>query len=528
MKNHLIILILLSIIALWPFFKKGYFESHDGEWMVIRFSAFHQTLSAGQFPVRFVDRLNNNYGYPVLNFLYPLPFYFAEIPKALGFGFVDSVKIIFVFSTVSSVVTMYWALSQVFDKRAGFAGAALYLFVPYRFLDLYVRGSLGEGVAFMFVPLILGSIFKIKKGQKIFLPILAFATAGLILSHNVTAAVFIPFFVFFSYLVTKKLRMFLSAYVLGIAMSSFFIIPALHDLRYVKLSQIRISELQDHLVSLHKLIIPSWGYGPNPNSPDGLSPQLGIVTVGIFAITLFLVVTRKIKDRLIIYCLLAVVLSAVLMTKTSLPVWQAIPSADIIQFPWRLLSAVVFIAAFLAAYQVNISEKKSLLAVLVVIAAFVSTILYTKQAVFVARGDSFYSTNEDTTTVRDEYLPLWVKEKKQNRAYKKIEIIGDGQIIRENIQASKYQAIISAKENIQVVVNTIYFPGHQVKAYGLEAPIKYDNQYGLITFQLPEGNRTVIISYGRSPIHLISEAISLAALFTGGGYFYYLWRKQNS
>src|SRR3989344_6542362 len=101
MKKHLILLIFVSLIALWPFFKKGFFESHDGEWMVIRFSAFHQTLAAGQFPVRFVDRLNNNYGFPVTNFLYPLPFYLSEIPKALGFGFVDSVKITFISSTVS-------------------------------------------------------------------------------------------------------------------------------------------------------------------------------------------------------------------------------------------------------------------------------------------------------------------------------------------------------------------------------------------------------------------------------------------
>src|SRR3989344_8938078 len=64
-----IFLIFVSLIALWPFFRKGFYTSHDGEWMIIRFTAFHQTLAAGQFPVRFVDRLNNNYGYPVLNFL---------------------------------------------------------------------------------------------------------------------------------------------------------------------------------------------------------------------------------------------------------------------------------------------------------------------------------------------------------------------------------------------------------------------------------------------------------------------------
>src|SRR3972149_7418364 len=100
MKKYLILIIFLSLLALWPFFKKGYFETHDGDWIIIRFSAFHQTLAASQIPVRFVDRLNNNYGYPVFNFLYPLPFYLAEIPKVLGFGFVDSVKIVLIISTV--------------------------------------------------------------------------------------------------------------------------------------------------------------------------------------------------------------------------------------------------------------------------------------------------------------------------------------------------------------------------------------------------------------------------------------------
>src|SRR3990172_7861508 len=107
MKKYYLVLIALSLIALWPFFKKGYFETHDGEWIVIRFSAFHQTLASGQFPVRFVDRLNNNYGYPVLNFLYPLPFYLSEAPKALGFDFVDSVKIVFILSTIASSLAMF-------------------------------------------------------------------------------------------------------------------------------------------------------------------------------------------------------------------------------------------------------------------------------------------------------------------------------------------------------------------------------------------------------------------------------------
>src|SRR3989304_7647293 len=104
MKRHILILVVVSLIAIWPFFKKGFYESHDGEWMIIRFTAFHQTLRAGNFPVRFTDRLNNNYGYPVLNYLYPMPFYLSEVPKSLGFSFIESVKILFAASAVFSTL----------------------------------------------------------------------------------------------------------------------------------------------------------------------------------------------------------------------------------------------------------------------------------------------------------------------------------------------------------------------------------------------------------------------------------------
>src|SRR3990167_6292750 len=228
MKKYLILIIFLSLLALWPFFKKGYFETHDGDWFIIRFSAFHQTLAAGQFPVRFVDRLNNNFGYPVFNFLYPLPFYFAEIPKLLGFNFQESIKIISVLSTVFSVVAMYWALSQKFSKEASLAGAIIYLFIPYRFVDLYVRGSFGENVAFLFIPLILGSIFKVTKGNKLFLPILTFFVAGLILSHNVMAMIFVPTLFLVGMVVSKAEKLKIAgAFFVGFLISIFFWFPAL-------------------------------------------------------------------------------------------------------------------------------------------------------------------------------------------------------------------------------------------------------------------------------------------------------------
>ena len=88
-KVHYIVwilpLILISIFILFPLLKPGFIVSDDGDWMVIRLSAFFQSLREGQFPVRFLGRLNYNYGYPVANFMYPAFLYFGSLIHILGF-----------------------------------------------------------------------------------------------------------------------------------------------------------------------------------------------------------------------------------------------------------------------------------------------------------------------------------------------------------------------------------------------------------------------------------------------------------
>ena len=527
MKKYYLIILFLTLLALWPFFKKGFFESHDGEWMVIRFSAFHQTLTSGQFPVRFVDRLNNNYGYPVANFLYPLPFYLAEIPKILGFGFVDSIKIIFVLSTLASTLVMFWALSQIFDKWASLAGGILYLFSPYRFVDLYVRGSLGENLALAIVPLVFGSLLKIKKGDKRFLPIFSFSLALLILAHNVIALLFLPLFLIVSMIVVNNRSKVLVSFGLGILISSFFWLPAIYDLQFVRLSQIKVSQIDDHLVPITNLFSPSWGYGPTPDGNNHLSTQIGIISSLVAASTIYLIFKGKIKETLVIFLLLTFTLSLFLMTKWSFLIWKTVPGLDIIQFPWRLLSLIVFISSFLLAFLISISKRKILIASTVVVASIISTILYTKPLNFIDRREGFYATNEATTTVRDEYLPLWVKERPTARANQKIEI-NNGSIISSDIKPTNYKAKIQLDQDMDVTVNTIYFPTFKVTIDGEKANFSYNPPKGLINFQLPKGEHEVIISYARSPIHLTSELISLAAIGITGTFFLTLWRKQSS
>ena len=530
MKKYLLILLVLSLIALWPFFKKGYFETHDGDWIIIRFSAFHQTLLSGQFPVRFVDRLNNNFGYPVINFLYPLPFYLAEIPKILGFNFVESIKMITVLSTVGSAIAMYWALSQKFKKEAGFAGAVVYLFAPYRFVDLYVRGSFGENVAFLFIPLILGSVLKLINGKKLFLPLLSVAVAGLVLSHNVMAFLFLPILFVIGLILTGRSRLnIFIGFLGGLAISLFYWLPVLYDLQFVKFSQIKISEISDHLVNFSRLIIPSWGFGNLPSGENGFSPQIGIVAIALFISAIIFRLFDKKKNLIVDFSLILFLLSAFLMLGFSLSFWSLVPLTDLIQFPWRLLAIIVFASSILSAYVIDKSDQKLITATIIILAAVISTAVYTKPKAFVEREEPFYSTNEDTTTVRDEYMPIWVKEKPHGRANEKLEIVsGNARIVKQTIKAVNYKTTIESESESEILVNAVYFPGWQVKVGNKIREINFENTTGFITFSLPKGRHEVIIKYGKTPVHLASEIISLMALVGAGSYFFFLWRKQNS
>lgn len=525
-----VLIFILSLLALWPFFRKGFFETHDAHWWIIRFSAFHQALASGQFPVRFVDRLNNNFGYPVLNFNYPLPFYLAEIPKILGANFIFSIKIVFVASAILSSLIMFWALSKVFSRAPSIFGAVIYLWAPYRFLDLYVRGSIGENLAFTFIPLALGSIFEIQKGKKVFFPILSIAIGALILSHNTTAAFFVPILFLTSlFVISNNVVGVVTSFLIGVLSASFFWLPAIYDLKFVLFPNIKVSIIANHMSTLKSLILPSWGYGSTPSRGDTFSSQLGIVTISVLLASAMFVFKDRFKNKLQILFLLTSIVSIFMIHKISLPIWQRFSFLEtIIQYPWRLLSVTVFTSSFLSASLLNKIKNKFLLSSLLIITALGLNFKYTFPKSFDLKEDSYYSTNESTTTIADEYMPTWVQKKLEKRAEKKLEIVhGDGQIINQIIKNADYQAKLDLLQDSTILVNTIYFPGWKVTSNGKNIPIKITEDTGLISFQLPKGIHEVIIDYKQTGIHLASELLSLTALILVSIQLF-IWRKQIS
>ena len=148
-------LLILSVFTLLDLLHPGLPITHDGVDHVARIANFYQSLTEGNIVPRWAANLNWGYGHPILMFLYPLPSYIASLFHAVGFSFVDSTKLVFASAYVASMLGMYVWGSLVWGNTAGFIAALLYGYGPYRFVDVYIRGAIGEHVAFVSAPFIL-------------------------------------------------------------------------------------------------------------------------------------------------------------------------------------------------------------------------------------------------------------------------------------------------------------------------------------------------------------------------------------
>ena len=152
------LVLILSWFAVVPLFQPGFFSMHD-DTQVARVFEMTKVLRDGHFPVRFVQDLGYGYGYPLFNFYAPLPYYFSAFLTLLGINVLTATKLMFLVGILLSGFFMYCWISQKWGKFAGLISSVIYVWTPYRFLDVYVRGSLGEATAFIFPPLILCLFF---------------------------------------------------------------------------------------------------------------------------------------------------------------------------------------------------------------------------------------------------------------------------------------------------------------------------------------------------------------------------------
>jgi len=170
-----------------------------------------------------------------------------------------------------------------------------------------------------------------------------------------------------------------------------------------------------------------------------------------------------------------------------------------------------------------------LLTVVLVVLVVLINFSYIKPKEFVDRGEGFYTTNEATTTVKDEYLPIWVKEKPETRPEEKVEVI-EGEATIENLafNSKKVAFRVDAQEAARLQVNIVYFPGWQLEIDGEVKEILYENDRGLIVFEVSQGEHLVEVQFKETAWRLAANYVSLlSAVLVIGLVSWPLFRKKR-
>lgn len=544
LKQNIFILLLalLSAFALFDLLHQGFPVTHDGQDHIARIANFYASLKEGNVIPRWAANLNWGYGHPILMFLYPLPSYIASVFILLGAGFVDSVKIVFALSFIASVCSMYYWLREEFkDDVSAFTGAVLYGFSPYRFVDVYVRGAIGEHLAFVFFPLLcLGILRLARKDHVKGWVIVALSTGALILSHNALSLMFFPLVIVYALYLYWKDKQGIgfivhaaSAFAMGFLLSAFFWIPAFFEGKYTLRDIVTRGVTENRFVEPLQFIYSPWSYGGS----DMLTKMIGVSQLLAFVMLLFFLYRSKDKKfRIFAGSLIVIVLiSLFFMTSSSSLLWENISLLQKFQFPWRLLSVTVCVFSVIGATAVSVVEKKKrfLVSIILVILTLVSTFPMWRAREYSLRDSAFFSSVYDSTTDTGESSPIWsvrFMEKRPDRD-RVVELIGGEATIEPTIRTStRHEYEVSAVGIAQLRENTIYFPGWHVFVNGKETLVEYQDQSnrGVMTFYVPSGNSHVSVVFTDTKARSVSMFLSLVGgiiLFVIVLFHKRIWKK---
>jgi hypothetical protein len=574
-----VFILAFSLFAWAPLLTPAYFfGAHDAPHSVFFLVEFDQTLRDGYPWPRWAPDFAFGYGYPLFNLYAPLAFYAAEILHLLGLGFVGAVKAMYALATMGAGLAMYGFIRRILGAEAGLLGAVVYMLVPFHLVEVFVRSAYPEFVALALLPLVLWAFTNLVAAptpRRVALAGLSYSI--LLLTHHATFFTFSPLLiVYILYLLVGGWRRrgvpalwraglpALAAGVLGVALSSIYLIPMLAELRYVNLGQWTAYnyDFRQHFVYFSQLLSPEWGFGySGPGLNDGMPFQLGAVVLVLVIFGGWLALTGRGQRRAgdaadshdvprgpVLFFLAATVVIVWLLTPAAGFAWHVLPFASLVQFPWRLLGlaaltmsvvagSVYPLAAGLARCPGEASEvsppsslipaersslpvEVCLLALVVALGSFGYTLpQYTpveswrESPQAVTRWDIFLPPERVAMVAYTEEQPMTGPMEAQYMAGEPLQVAtilsGDGTVETLRHGGASDEIRVRAEGPVTVQFYTYDYPGYVIH--------RHEPPHGLITVEVPPGDHQLVLRMGSTPPRLAGTLISLAAILVIGG-----------
>ena len=523
--SYLVWVLFWSIIPIaWLFMGEGLWHTHDGLVHIPRIAAFYRALMEGHIPPRVAGYLNYGYGMPLFIFIYHIPYYVSSLFITLGLSLADSFRLALSITYPLSGIAIYLFGRSFFENRKyAFWMFLFYQFAPYRFVDLHMRGSFGESYTYIFLPLALWGLTELfKTSQYRWFIVATLSTAFLIMSHNSISLAYFGILCLFTlvFAPSHKGRVIgIVSLIAGVGLSAWYWLPAIVEHKYTYGDLLMKNVYVDHFVPWYHYIVPNF-YNMESFIFQGIMAQFGIFHVVAILFAIVILVKQRgsvLEKKQYAFGLFLLVTSIFLMQPVSTSLWKHISLLRQFQFPWRFLAVVVFATSFLSTAYLSFNFAKNR-RTLITIAAFVavSTVFYwVPQYGHNDIDEAYYWDFPLNTTYYGETDVIWSAGPAWSYPSSPVQVI-DGYATVTNIvkKGHIHTFTVDASESARLVDNTQYFPGWRVYVDGEKTPVEFQDQQwrGLVTFAVPDGKHDVRVVFGRTPVRLGAEIISIVMM----------------
>lgn len=532
------LIFLISIITVFDLFiNVGRSANMDGFTHTTTIGLFYNAMRSGEFPVTWVDGFAN-YGYPLGIITHQIPNYLGGIITFLTRNPVVSFNLVCLIGILTSNYFYFFFLRLYMPSLYAFVGTMLFNFAPYRIINLYIRGAIPEAFSNLFLPLILLSLYFFIREKKITgLLIFCLSITGLVLTHPMTliiyAFIFIPY-VFFLLISDSQGKLKISsicnfqnlkiltgvffAGIIGLGIASYYIIPLNIEIKYFYYGLEKNHLTLGQYLNIGNYFNPNWYFFThNDIFPRGHVIQSGLFeTIGLLVgiIFLFFIFWKRQYNKtyeILLFSVLTSILIIFFTTKFSNVFYAHINMLSNIQFPWRMMSAFIFLPPVIIAF---ILKKINSILLVLFLVGMVCILrfpqLYGKNYTLYPQSSYYFTPLNLHSTVMNTIWSGRSEDYPLKKAKGEI-IAGNGSILRSEGNNKKRDYVIDAKTGVRMVDYTFYFPGWNVYVDNVKTKIEFqdENYRGVITYNVPPGQHRVSLKFEDTNVRKVSKVFSL-------------------
>ncbi len=543
----LLVVLVLPVFVAIPLLQPGLLKTADGYLHLLRVVELDQCWRDGVFYPRWAPDMAFGYGYPIFNYFAPLLYYLTELVHVVGLGFESAFKLVLIGCLVLGAWGTYALTKDFLGSKAGILAAAAYYYAPFTLREIYVRGGYAQLLAVSLMPAAFWSFNRlVSRDSPLYVVTSTLLLGAVLLSHNITAMLFLPLLVLFVVWIIcalrrwRKIRYAILVLMLSFGLASIFLLPALAEKPLVKLSRSTEGYLdfRQHFLTVGEILSPSAVPDTSSLNPTWLhnlgTAHLPLIVLGLLAMAVGPPTGRQ---RIQAAFFLVMLLMCIFMTlPPSTPIWEHVPLLAFAQFPWRVLDLGVPASAFLVGMSVRLWSRlpgrRTGIILVTLSVAFTVVAAFGHLYVQWPRESKEQLSPADVvlhelrtgilgTTSAGECLPTWVIEEPKSSplveqyqsggTISKLDVdalpgSARAELVRHTVESDEYRVITADRVTVRFL--TLDYPGWQAFVDGEPVPISPSYPEGLITFQVPPGEHIVLVRFGDTPIRTAANLIS--------------------